>query len=335
MQVSSSLAPFSSPASSGRRLGAPATREELQRSALLRDFSLDRALDLFAECRVLALVEGDALTEPGDESTCVYLLLSGRLRVDLESDDEEPVCELEAGAVAGELSLLSGGSRSARVGASAPSRVLELPASVFWSLVCSSHEVAVNLLEILAARLRGSNGTIAQGRRLTQLYKRHASIDALTGLHNRRWLDDVLPRQVRRAEMQGKPLSVLMVDIDHFKRFNDQWGHATGDFVLFGVSQLMRERLRPTDLLARYGGEELTAVLPKTDGPGARVAAERLRCAIASTPFELQDGTLLPNVTISIGVADAAAGRSAAEMLAAADEALYRAKRNGRNRVET
>lgn len=335
MQASPSHAPLTSAVPSGRRLGAPATRKELERAALLRDFSLDRALDLFAECRVLELAEGEALAEVGDESTCVYLLLSGRLRVDLERDDEEPVCELEPGALAGELSLLSGGSRSARVGASIPSRVLELPPSVFWSLVCSSHEVAVNLLEILASRVRGSNGTIVRGRQLAQLYKRHASIDALTGLHNRRWLDEVLPRQVRRAAMQGESLSVLMLDIDHFKRFNDEWGHAAGDFVLFGVSQLMRERLRPTDLLARYGGEELTAVLPKTDLPGARIAAERVRRAIAITPFEMQDGTVLPNVTISIGVADTAGVRSAAEMLAAADEALYRAKRGGRNRVET
>lgn len=318
-----------------RRIDKPATRAELECSPLFRDFDLASAEHLFSDCRVLALSQGETLVEPGEKSTAVYVLLSGRMRVDLEPDDDDPICELEPGSIAGELSLLSGGPRTARVTATEPSRVLELSGSVFWSLICSSHEVSVNLLEILATRVRGSTGTIAQGRKLTQLYKRHASVDALTGLHNRRWLDEVLPRQARRAEMQGEPLSVLMIDIDHFKRFNDEWGHAAGDFVLFGVAQVMRERLRPTDLLARYGGEELTAVLPKSDAPGAVIAAERVRRAIAFTPFEMQDGTVLPNVTISIGVAEARAGFSAAKLLAKADEALYRAKRNGRNRVES
>jgi diguanylate cyclase (GGDEF)-like protein len=212
--------------------------------------------------------------------------------------------------------------------------VLELTQSVFWSLLSSSHEIALNLLGILAQRLRSSNGEVARGRRLADQYKRHASIDALTGLHNRRWLDEVLPRQVLRAEMQGEALSVLMIDIDHFKRFNDQWGHAAGDFVLFGVSKLLQARLRPTDLVARYGGEELTAILPRTDVRGAEVAADRVRRAIAFTPFEMPAGDVLPNVTVSIGIAESRAGIGAPGLLASADRALYRAKRNGRDRVE-
>ena len=214
-------------------------------------------------------------------------------------------------------------------------RVVVLTPMVFWSLIYSSHEIAVNLLSILSTRLRGNNETISEGRRLAQLYRRHASVDALTGLHNRRWLEEMLPRQARRSAMQNEPLSVLMIDIDHFKRFNDNYGHAAGDFVLFAVAQVLKERLRPTDLLARYGGEELTALLPRTDLAGAHVAAERLRRAVAFTPLIMHDGVELPEVTISIGCAELHRGDAPADFISRADTALYRAKRQGRNRVES
>jgi diguanylate cyclase (GGDEF)-like protein len=295
---------------------------------------LDGLLPLLESCPVLDLRPEETLLDPDEPHANAYVLLCGRLRVEVGARDDEPLSMLEPGAVAGELAAFDAGRRSARVVAHEPCRVLELSPSVFWSLLCSSHEVAVNLLRIVAGRLRGSNGAIVQGRKLAELYKRHASIDALTGLHNRRWLDEVLPRQVRRAAMQGEPLGLLMMDIDHFKRFNDQWGHAAGDFVLFGVARLLQERLRPTDLLARYGGEEMLAILPKSDLEGAVIAAERVRAAIAETELEMTDGTMLPQVTLSIGAADTTTHASPEALLAAADAALYRAKRAGRNRVE-
>lgn len=124
----------------------------------------------------------------------------------------------------------------------------------------------------------------------------------------------------------------MMVDIDYFKRFNDKFGHAAGDQALHAVAQIMLHNVRPTDMLARYGGEEFVALLPDTDLAGAKMAAERIRCAVADAVIMMSDESLLPAVTISIGVAQRQPSMSVETLLAAADAALYRAKANGRNR---
>ncbi|SVD27574.1 uncharacterized protein METZ01_LOCUS380428, partial [marine metagenome] len=107
-------------------------------------------------------------------------------------------------------------------------------------------------------------------------YQVFSFVDDLTGLHNRRWLNDLLPRQVSRASMSGESLSVGMIDIDHFKSFNDTYGHQAGDFVLAAVAKCLVDNLRPTDLSARYGGEEFTMICPQTNIEGAITAAERM-----------------------------------------------------------
>lgn len=156
-----------------------------------------------------------------------------------------------------------------------------------------------------------------------------AHIDSLTGLNNRRWADDLLASLLAQARRHRRPLGVLLCDVDHFKRVNDQFGHAAGDEVLQAVARTIRQTLRESDSAARFGGEEFVVLLPETDAAGVAVVGEKIRCAIES----LQ----LPGVgrcTISIGGATTPGGRTRpAELLQRADEALYDAKAQGRNRV--
>ncbi|HLO66518.1 MAG TPA: GGDEF domain-containing protein [Holophaga sp.] len=156
--------------------------------------------------------------------------------------------------------------------------------------------------------------------------------DALTGLHNRRFFMEQGDRLLRLAERGHHPAGLLMVDIDHFKRVNDQLGHASGDLVLKEVARRMGATLRDTDLVARLGGEEFAIVLPDA-GPGAlAAAAERVRVAIAGEPVPLEDRA--PHlVTLSLGSAQLGPGDTLEGLLARADAALYRAKAEGRNRV--
>jgi two-component system cell cycle response regulator len=161
-----------------------------------------------------------------------------------------------------------------------------------------------------------------------------AITDALTGLHNRRYMETHLTTLVDEAANRGKPIAVLVLDIDHFKSVNDGHGHDAGDDVLREFSLRLRKSIRNIDLACRYGGEEFVIVMPETDISVATMVAERLRRLVANEPFAIQDGTRLLNVTISIGIATAMSPtETAAAILKRADQALYRAKRDGRNRV--
>lgn len=159
--------------------------------------------------------------------------------------------------------------------------------------------------------------------------------DELTGLSNRRNLQETLHQQRALAQRSGRDLSLLMIDIDFFKRINDTFGHLSGDKALRELADCIRSRLRAQDLAGRWGGEEFLVVLPDTDAPGAAALAEQLRQAVEQTRFEALDGRPMP-FTVSIGLhaLPASRGQSVDEMIGAADGALYQAKQNGRNRVE-
>ncbi|HRF47118.1 MAG TPA: GGDEF domain-containing protein [Anaerolineales bacterium] len=165
------------------------------------------------------------------------------------------------------------------------------------------------------------------------LYKHQANTDALTGLSNRRHFLEAAARSHERLQLAGQPFAVLVLDIDHFKRVNDTYGHAAGDRVLRDVADICRRAVRSTDLAARIGGEEFVVALPGTGLEGALELAERLRARIQETDHELAVGTT-EAVTVSIGVAATDVLKvDLVHLLHAADKALYRAKAAGRNRA--
>ncbi|GJE73712.1 MULTISPECIES: PleD family two-component system response regulator [Methylorubrum] len=162
-----------------------------------------------------------------------------------------------------------------------------------------------------------------------------AVTDDLTGLHNRRYLDRQIGPVFGDAMLHQKGLACLLLDIDRFKSINDTWGHEAGDEVLRAFAERIRQQVRPMDILARYGGEEIVMVVPGVDLPEAQAIAERIRERIGAAPFTVQRGTRDIPVTVSIGVAvRRPTDTSPADILGRADAALYRAKDAGRNRVE-
>ena len=166
-----------------------------------------------------------------------------------------------------------------------------------------------------------------------QLSIEAAVTDPLTGLYNRRYMETHVGTLVDQAAARDKPLSVLVLDIDYFKSINDTYGHDAGDDVLQDFAIRIRKSIRGIDLACRYGGEEFVVVMPETDMAVATMVAERLRRRIASEPFPIQKGPRTIDVTISIGIAALAPDDDAAAVIKRADQALYRAKRDGRNRV--
>lgn len=160
---------------------------------------------------------------------------------------------------------------------------------------------------------------------------RMAVTDGLTNLSNRKQLDVMLAEEIPRARRYRRDLSVLMLDIDHFKNVNDTYGHLTGDYVLRGLAGILQKRLRPNDKLGRYGGEEFCAILPETSLSSAVGFAEELRALVEAHSFVAEDKQL--RVTISIGAGALQDGMQSSDLYRRADQMLYRAKREGRNRV--
>ncbi len=169
--------------------------------------------------------------------------------------------------------------------------------------------------------------------RLREDLHEQATRDPLTGLYNRRYLDETLPRELHRCLREGIPLALAMLDIDHFKRFNDTWGHEAGDLALVEVARILRENLRASDIACRYGGEELVAVMPGADQQEARERIEKIAARMRSMDLSIHDQNL-PPITFSAGLAFTPEnGDGADALIHAADQALYAAKAAGRDRI--
>jgi two-component system, cell cycle response regulator len=189
----------------------------------------------------------------------------------------------------------------------------------------------------LLARIRAGKRIVDLQKELMETNKRLELLsitDGLTKLHNHRHFQDELARAFEESQRYQRPLSLAMIDIDFFKKFNDTHGHAVGDDVLKRAAELYKSSVRSTDLVARYGGEEFAVMMPETELDDAIAFAEKIRNLVESTPLQTQAGPL--NITISLGVASVPQSRihSPKELIVAADKALYRAKKNGRNQVQ-
>lgn len=310
------------------------TTAALRQLDALRSLGDETLEQLMVRAATSTLSPGDVLIRRGDDpKTSMYIVLSGMLRVDLDAREDVPIARIGPGETVGELSLLGRQAASATVAAEEPTQLLVIDEATFDWLIHASHGFAVSLLTRLATRLRTNNEAVQANITLRQQFEQAALHDALTSVHSRRWLHEALPRIVQRHVFAGEPLSVAVLDVDHFKRVNDNFGHPAGDAVLVTVGRLLREKLRPTDLVARLGGEEFVLIFPQTPVWGAVRAAERLRCAIAEEPM-LFEGNRLPNITVSVGITVLGAVADAQQLLAEADQALYQAKHLGRDRTE-
>lgn len=307
------------------------TAGDVQNLFVLRRVPEDQVMEVLGECPVLELMKGELLIKAGQSNQKMYIIMAGVLTVHLDRPESDPVALLNTGETVGELSVIDDSPASAFVVASEKSRILEVDESSFWELIKKSHAFAGNMLLLLADRMRTSDDTISESIRQRRRFEKDAMLDVLTGLKNRRWLEIQLPRLIDRNNRSEIPLSIIMFDVDYFKKFNDRYGHSAGDDVLSTVSKFTVDSLRPTDLVARYGGEEFVVLLSGANAEQAWTVSERIRNFISERKVITGDGRVLPPVTISLGVAQAEPDDDTETLLKKADSAMYRAKSSGRN----
>ncbi|MGJ8529282.1 GGDEF domain-containing protein [Maritalea sp.] len=186
----------------------------------------------------------------------------------------------------------------------------------------------------LEEKLKVSQQDISSLKRDLDTARRETMLDPLTKIANRKSFDQRLKQEMETFEKEGKPFTLLMMDIDHFKAFNDNYGHQTGDQVLRLVAMTLKSNIKGRDHASRYGGEEFAAILPDTDVRGARMIAEKIRKAVhAKELLKRSTNEKLGRITISIGAAQSHKDENLHELIERADACLYTAKRNGRNRV--
>ncbi|GGE12197.1 hypothetical protein GCM10011529_18180 [Polymorphobacter glacialis] len=281
---------------------------------------------------VRGLIPADATFEMLTVGAAKELIVSHRLTVLIVALTglpwHEPLQRLLELQVAGEEHPIAVLALVPRADPEALVRAFSLGAADVACLPMDANEVRARMA-ILVRRRHAAFAKAAE----TRAAWRMAVLDPVTGLHNRHHLDTVLPLAIDVARDARRPLAVLMIDLDALKPFNDRWGHAAGDRVLRTVAEALQSSVRPTDTIARYGGDEIVVVMPDTDHATARAIAARLVDVVAQTRIgRAGDGP--GGITVSIGLATLGEqdGDSRA-LLCRADDALYAAKRAGRNRV--
>jgi diguanylate cyclase (GGDEF)-like protein len=304
-------------------------RSLLHSIALFRDVDPDSFVDLLPRCSRIDIRKGDILLSPTRTNRCVYIVLSGMLEVRLGSLDAPRIADLIPGACAGELSLIEDRDPSAYVIAAEDTHLMVISHTLLWQMVDRSHAFAKNLLVVLSERVRSDNEFIATSLDVLREAKRNATTDALTGLGNRHWMQEIFERELKRAKHDLIPISLMMIDVDGFKSFNDHYGHIAGDRVLSAVASALRKHLRPTDLIARYGGDEFAVLLPGSRVNRVQKTAERLQDRLGR--FSLQD--LHAPVTISVGITEACRDDDLHSLMERADAAMYDAKIAGRDTI--
>ena len=308
-------------------------RTLLQGLELFHGVHPDDIQDLLQRCDRRDVEAGEMLLSPSAGNEHVFIVLSGSLNVHVGSPAAPVLATMETGACVGEMSIIEDRDPSAYVIAAEATHLLVIHQTILWKMVDASHDFAKNLLVVMSERVRSHNKVIAESYGELRKFERHATTDALTGLGNRHSMEESFPREITRCAQDKLPVSLIMIDVDHFKKFNDTFGHIAGDRVLTAVSRILSKQFRTRDVLIRYGGDEFAILLPQVDADTAFAIADRVRVCVSGDTGDGSDSLIKVPIKISMGVAELAKNGTLDDLIRTADAALYRAKGAGRDMV--
>jgi diguanylate cyclase (GGDEF)-like protein len=290
--------------------------------------------------RLIEIDEGEVLFREGDEGHELYIVKSGRIRVAISLPDgkQKDITEFVPGDFFGEMSIFENAPRSASCYAGERSTLYALRGSDFFRLMSDWPSLSIKIMyrmsTVTTRRLRNTGEFLSDMVLWGERARKRAITDELTGVYNRHFLEETLENQFRRARESGSPLSVVMVDLDHFRSINEQYGHEVGDAILVSAVRVFRSHLREGDIAARYGGDEFVFLMPHTPSDEAGAVAQRICSELGSMVMHRNPDGVSVGVTTSQGVACFPDhGNDLAALMKKADDALYRAKELGRNRV--
>lgn len=283
----------------------------------VRDFEVAARSELFDDLdpvflewilprtRLVTLDAGEVLIKRGAANEFVYLILEGELHVHLDSGELPHTFTLGPGTCAGEISVIDGRGASAQVIAAEKCRLLSIDGETLWYLVANTDAAARNLLLIFSGRMRRDNDLLLEFLRERQQRGRVANVDSLTGLHNRKWLDEMFARQMARCTRDSMAASLLLIEIDNFRTFGERYGPAKAERALQDFAAVLASCIRPSDLLARYDSEAFAMLLPFTGLQQSKTIAERVRQAVdtGTTVMDGPDESTLP-LMVSFGFAE-------------------------------
>lgn len=307
-------------------------------------FSMFDDSELDAVSRILnaeTIPKGTVLFEEGDAGSELFIVRSGCIGSSIRLPDgtAREIAVFQSGDFFGEMSIFESAPRSATCYAKEKSVVQRLNEADFFTFLQANPTIAIKLmyrmLNITVQRLEKTGAFLSDMVTWGEEARRRAVTDEMTGVYNRRFLEDVIVDHFRAAQREGTPLSLIMVDLDRFREINERYGKEMGDRVILEALKVFRTHLRETDIIARYGGDEFTVMLPSTSLSEAQELAERICRDVRDLPL-LKDSRSgkIDRVTTSQGVASFPECAGDLKTLrVVADEALYRAKEAGKDRV--
>ncbi len=305
--------------------------------SLLTSEEIDKIVDYL---KYIEIGKGEKLFKEGDKGNELYIVKSGRAVISIRLSDgkEREIAEFKSGDFFGEMSIFESAPRSATCCIKEKSCLLTMQEGGFFQLIKHFPDIAIKImyrmLNITTQRLRNTGEFLTDMVLWGEKARKRSITDELTGVYNRRFLDNALEDCVGASRNTGKPVSLIMVDLDWFREINELYSHETGDQIILGVVEVFKKYLRESDIIARYGGDEFTVILPETGIDEARIIADKICDEVGKLNIlESLEGPI-NNVTTSQGIAAfPETAKDLKTLREKADRALYRAKEEGRNRV--
>lgn len=306
----------------------------LETSPLFLGVSHRDIIAVLRKSQLVSLGKGNILLKRGEYNNNFYLILSGRLNIQM-SEAGAPFALAGQSECVGEMSTLGDGFASAFVVAATECKLVAISQAAIWELIDTSHQAALNILRILSHRFSFNSRTLSDASDQQSGYTEPSMVDELTGLYNRNWMNDKLERYLQRGNTNNQPGCLVMLEMDGYDKFSDEFGMLGADLALRSIAHSMLTCLRPDDQAGHYMGPKFSIFLPNTSSlSDAGIAGERLRIAIKNAPVVLPSGDALPAISVSLGIAQARQNDRLATLIERAMNALHQAQVSGGNCVK-